>query len=186
MSPMVRRPPGIEIALLGFLRDGPEHGYQIHQMVSDPAGLGLIWNLKQSQLYSLLAKLELDGLVSSVIQNQDPHPPRRVFKLTGAGRKVYLDWLTGPVAVPRLIRQEFLAKLYLLQNDTESFRLLVDRQMTICQRWLDEFTQESSKFEPGSFGVLTLQYRISHTRSIIAWLETLTPQPSQTKIGIIP
>ena len=177
MSPMVRRPPGIEIALLGYLRDGPEHGYQIHQMVSDPAGLGLIWNLKQSQLYSLLTKLEKDGFVSSVIQSQDPHPPRRVFKLTASGRKVYLDWLTSPVVVMRLIRQEFLAKLFFLQGDSESFRLLVDRQKDICQRWLDEFNRQSLKFETGSFGGLTYHYRISHIESIITWLDTFQPKP---------
>ena len=176
MSPMVRRPPGIEIALLGYLRDGPEHGYQIHQMVSDPAGLGLIWNLKQSQLYSLLTKLEKDGFVSSVIQSQDPHPPRRVFKLTASGRKVYLDWLTSPVVVMRLIRQEFLAKLFFLQWDDKSLQLLVDRQKDICQRWLDEFNQQTQKFDRDSFGRLTFQYRISHTESIIAWLDTFQPK----------
>ena len=174
MCPMVRRPPGIEIALLGFLRDGPEHGYQIHQMVSDPAGLGLIWNLKQSQLYSLLAKLEKDGYVSSVIQSQDPHPPRRVFKLTASGRRVYLDWLTSPVAVMRLIRQDFLAKLYLLHGDDESHQLLIERQMKVCLRWLEEFNQEAAKFEEGSFGRQTFEYRISHIKSIISWLETFS------------
>ena len=179
MSPMIRRPPGIEISLLGFLRDGPEHGYQIHQMVSDPAGLGLIWNLKQSQSYSLLAKLEKDGYVSSVIQNQDPHPPSRVYRLTATGRKVYLEWLTSPVAVPRLIRQEFLAKLYLLKGERESIRLLVDRQTVICKRWQAGFIQQSARFEPGSFGWLTFQYRINHNASIMAWLENLqTEQPS--------
>ena len=176
MSPMIRRPPGIEIALLGFLRDGPEHGYQIYQDVSDPAGLGLIWNLKQSQLYSLFAKLEKDGSVSSVIRSQEPHPPRRVFRLTAAGRKIYLDWLTAPVAVPRLIRQEFLAKLYFLQADEAAVRLLVGRQMTVCQRWLDEYQSKITKFEPGSFGQITFLYRVSHIESIIAWLETLQLQ----------
>ena len=62
MSPMVRRPPGIELVLLGFLREGPMHGYQIFQMFSEPNSLKLVWELKQSQLYALLTKLELDVL----------------------------------------------------------------------------------------------------------------------------
>jgi PadR family transcriptional regulator, regulatory protein AphA len=169
---MLRRPPEIELALLGFLRDGPQHGYQIHQTASDPAGLGLIWHLKQSQLYALLTKLEKDGYVASVLQSQEPHPPRRVFKLTPSGRKAYQNWLTNPVAVPRLIRQEFLAKLYFLQGDQASACLLIDRQRETCQRWLEGFKQQAAKNETGSFGWMTYQYRIKHIESILAWLET--------------
>jgi PadR family transcriptional regulator, regulatory protein AphA len=172
MSPMVRRPPGIELALLVFLRNGPQHGYQIHQTAADPRGLGLVWNLKQSQLYALLTKLEGDGYVSSVLQSQEPHPPRRMFELTPSGRKAYQNWLTNPVTVPRLVRQEFLAKLYFLQDDKKSTRLLIDRQRETCQRWLDDFSRQAAQYEAGSYGWLTFQYRVSHTQSILAWLET--------------
>jgi DNA-binding PadR family transcriptional regulator len=168
---MVRRPPGIELALLGFLRDGPEHGYQIHQTVADPNGLALIWRLKQSHLYALFAKLEKDGYVTSVLQSQEPHPPRRVFKLTVSGRKAYLDWLTNPVAVPRLVRQEFLAKLYFLQGDKESTRLLIERQREICLHWLEDFKRQAAQRKFGSYSWLTFQYRIKHIESILAWLE---------------
>jgi DNA-binding PadR family transcriptional regulator len=160
----------MELALLGFLRDAPQHGYQIYQTVTDPAGLGLVWRLKQSQLYALLTRLEKDGYVTSILQNQEPHPPRRVFKLTASGRKAYLDWLTSPVLVPRLIRQDLLAKLYFLQTDRESALLLRSRQREVCLHWLDDFQQQAAQYEPGSYGWLTFQYRIQHIEAIIAWL----------------
>ena len=171
MSPMVRRPPGIELALLGFLRAGPQHGYQIHQTLSNRDGLGLVWHLKQSQLYALLTKLEKDGYITSVLQNQEPHPPRRVFTLTTSGLKAYLDWLTSPVALPRLVRQEFLAKLYFLRGENSSAESLITRQRETCQRWLDEFKRQAAQSASGSYGWLTFQYRIGHIESIIAWLE---------------
>jgi PadR family transcriptional regulator, regulatory protein AphA len=172
MSPMVRRPPGLELALLGFLRQSPKHGYQIHQMFSEPAGLGMVWQIKQSQLYALLTKLEADGYVNSIMQNQEPHPPRRVFRLTNHGRKAYLHWLTCAVPVPRLVRQEFLAKVYFLQNeDKASTGLLIERQMNICQRWLDDFHRQLAQYEPGSFGWITFQYRINHIEGMLNWLE---------------
>lgn len=173
MSPMVRRPPGIELALLGFLREGPMHGYQIFQMFSEPNSLKLVWELKQSQLYALLTKLELDGYLSSILQNQDPHPPRKIYKLTPAGRKACLEWLNSPVNVPRHIRQEFLAKLYFLQGDTYSRRALIGRQKSVCQGWLDGYMAQAGHLEPGSFGWGTCQYRISHIQAILAWLEVL-------------
>jgi len=173
MSPMIRRPPGIELALLGFLRARPQHGYQIHQTLSDPNGLGLIWSLKQSQLYALFTKLEKDGYVTSILQSQDPHPPRRIFELTAEGRNACQGWLTCPVAVPRLVRQEFLAKLYFLQGDKESTRLLIERQREICRRWLDDFKRQAAGYETKSFTWKTIQYRIKHIESILAWLEIL-------------
>jgi PadR family transcriptional regulator AphA len=172
MCPMVRRPPGMEISLLGFLRQEPQHGYQIHQMLSDPAGLGLIWHLKQSQLYALLIKLEGDGYVTSIIQNQEPHPPRRVFELTRVGRKVFFDWLISPVAVPRLIRQEFLAKLYFAQRENNKYMLqeLIGRQRVVCQNWMDEFKKQLSASEPTSYRWTMYQYRLGQTESILTWL----------------
>ena len=140
MSPMVRRPPGIEMALLGFLRDGPKHGYQIFQSVSDKTGLKMVWQLKQSQLYALLGKLEKDGDITSVLQQQEAHPPRRIYTITSTGRKAYLGWLTSPVLLPRNIRQEFLAKLFFLQDDEPLTKLLIMRQREICQGWIDQST----------------------------------------------
>ena len=152
MCPMIRRPPGMELALLGFLQNGPQHGYQIHQLVSHPDGLGLIWNLKQSQLYALFDKLEAGGYVSSVMQSQEPYPPRRVFTLTGDGRKAYRNWLTSPVTVPRMVRQEFLAKLYFLREaEKDIATALIERQRAVCQQWLDDFKRQSEKGKPGSF-----------------------------------
>ena len=58
MTPMVRRPLGVEQALLGFLTGRPMYGYEIHQCLSQPAGLGRVWRVKQSQAYALLARLE--------------------------------------------------------------------------------------------------------------------------------
>lgn len=173
MSPMVRRSPGLELALLGFLRQGPQHGYRIYSMTSEQAGLGSIWHLKQSQLYALLAKLEKDGYVSSTLQSQEPHPPRRVFKLTRLGDKAFCEWLTNPVEVPRLIRQEFLAKLYFARlEDKSTMRKLLEKQRVVCQSWLDRVQAELSGSEPMSYLWSTYQYRLENIQALQRWLDT--------------
>ncbi len=173
MCPMVRRPPGLEIALLGFLLDGPQHGYQLHQMISDPTGLGLIWHLKQSQLYALLAKLEKDGFTNSTLQSQDPHPPRRVFELTSLGREAFMDWVSSPVTTPRLIRQEFLAKLYFVsKKNADMVRQLIDKQCSVCQRWLTEFNTQMTASEPQSYRWTMYQYRLGQIEALQQWLES--------------
>src|SRR5438093_383044 len=61
MSPLLRQPLTVEHALLGFLQQQPMHGYEIYQHLAGLAGLGLVWQVKQSHLYALLDKLEADG-----------------------------------------------------------------------------------------------------------------------------
>ena len=142
MSPMVRRPPGMELALLGFLRQGPVHGYQLHQLVTDPNGLGPIWRLKQSQLYALLSKLEQNGFIRGEVEAQEPtRPPRKIYHLTASGMAAYKKWLQSPVRAHHLMRQEFMAKLYfaLLEGGNQA-RALIDKQHAACKKWLTAFS----------------------------------------------
>ncbi len=173
MCPMVRRPPGMELALLGFLLQGPQHGYQLHQMISDPDELGLIWHLKQSQLYALLNKLELDECVASTLQNQDPHPPRKVFELTEAGRRIFFDWLTSPVTAPRLVRQEFFAKLYFSKRENkDTVQKLVEVQRVVCQNWVEDFKLKLADSEQVSFSWAMYQYRLGQVQAFQNWLDS--------------
>ena len=171
MCPMVRRPPGMELALLGFLRQGPRHGYEIYQLLSDPSGLGSIWRLKQSQLYALLTKLEIDGYTLGKLEAlQTAHPPRRMFQLTKSGQVAYRNWLKSPVNAPRLMRQEFMAKYYFACREGQAHtHALINLQRTICQGWLESMKTE--KVEPASFHWQVQQYRIGQIEASLTWLE---------------
>ncbi|MFN8459541.1 MAG: PadR family transcriptional regulator [Anaerolineae bacterium] len=95
--PRVNLPLSTEFALLGFLRRRPMYGYEIHQQLSHATGLGLVWRLKQSQLYALLTKLENEGFVTTTVELQDTRPPRKMFELTETGRQKFLNWIEQPV-----------------------------------------------------------------------------------------
>lgn len=171
MSPMIRRPPGMEFALLGFLRQGPVHGYQLHQQVCGPDGLGPIWHVKQSRLYALLLKLEQDGYIRGEIEPQEPaRPPRKIYQLTPAGRAAYENWLRSPVDAHHRMRQEFMAKIYFArQEGHERVNALVDAQRAVCQKWLESLSAEP--VDPTSFKWLLRQYRIGQIKADLAWLD---------------
>jgi DNA-binding PadR family transcriptional regulator len=116
---MIRLPLTTELALLGFLYEQPMCGYEIHKRMSDPSDLGQVWQVKQSQLYALIGKLEEDGFISSELQIQETRPPRKVFRLTSTGIQVFLDWLHNPVEHGRDMRLEFQVKLYFIQKEGE-------------------------------------------------------------------
>lgn len=173
MSPMVRRSLSIEYALLGFLQQGPVHGYQLYQQLCDPLGLKQIWYLKQAQLYALLGRLEEAGYVTASIQQQETRPARRVFHLTSAGRDAFQNWLYSPVQRPRQMRQEFQAKLYfaqLLGND--ACERLITQQRQVCRQWL-ELQHKSVEQDSADSIFLELvdQYRAGQIQAMLDWLQ---------------
>jgi DNA-binding PadR family transcriptional regulator len=173
MSPMTRLPLTIEHCLLGFLRERPMHGYEIHQRLADPAGLGGVWRLKQSQLYALLSRLEEEGYVTARLQPQDVRPPRRVFRLTRSGRAAYLAWVKNPVLHGRQIRLEFLVKFYFArQEGPEVAAQLVQRQRAACRDWLSGQQAQADKIgQANPYDWLVCQFRLGQIEATLAWLD---------------
>lgn len=170
---MVRLPLTIEHALLGFLRQRPQHGYEIYQQLSDPDQLGLVWQLKQSQLYALLAKLEERGYISATIEPQEARPPRKVFHLTPTGQEVFWDWVQSPVLHGRQLRLDFLAKLHFARREgPEVAAQLVERQRTTCRNWLEtQQKQADSLRDRQPYQWLVYQFRLGQIKAMLVWLD---------------
>ena len=146
---MTQRPFRLELALLGFLSHNPQHGYSLNQQLSARTGLGKVWRLKPSQIYALLEKLEATGLVTSQLQPQEPHPPRRIFSLTQAGRQAYETWRVAAVERPNEMRQLFFARLYFcMQDQPRDAQTLIDRQREVAQKWLADLEGTSQVSKP--------------------------------------
>lgn len=172
---MNRLPLTTELALLGFLRRQPMHGYELYQQLTDPAGLWLVWRMKQSQLYALLAKLEDEGYIFAEVQPQESRPPRKVFHLTPTGLGAYQRWLQEPVAHPRAMRQEFLAKLYFAREEGAAVApQLIAAQRDQCEVWLAAQRRRSAA-TASPFGEMVNHFRLSQIQAILSWLDHCEP-----------
>ena len=163
----------IEHALLGFVREEPRHGYAIYQELTDPAGLWVVWRIKQSQLYALLSKLEDRGYLAASVEPQEGRPPRKVYHLTPAGEEAFRAWLERPVEHGRQLRMDFMAKLYFARREgAEAVAALIDRQRATCQQWLDGFEggRERSREAP-PFPRLVAAYRAGQIEAMLRWLD---------------
>ena len=69
-------PDGLEYALLGLLRREPLHAYEMYQRLRRGELLGHIWQLKQSHLYALLARLEEQGFIAGSTELQGALPTK--------------------------------------------------------------------------------------------------------------
>jgi len=170
---MVRQPLTIEYAVLGLLQARPLHGYQLHQMLSDPAGLSRVWRVKQARLYALLERLEAEGCISSTLQPQEDRPTRRVYQLTEGGRQAFQKWLDAPIKRPRGMRGEIQAKLYFIQFESSKKRAaFIATQRQICQRWLSEQkTTENHQNTTNTYISLVEQFRSGQIQAMLDWLE---------------
>jgi PadR family transcriptional regulator AphA len=179
-----------EWALLGLLTQKPMHGYELYRYFTDPSALGQVWYLGLSQMYKLLKELERQDYLEVTVEEQENYPARKVYHITPAGRAAFLQWMEKPVSSTRLIRVEFLAKLFLAQLlGSEMMKRVIDTQLEACQtqltRLLDAETWRGEgrgkwEMENGdtrmasdeSFEYLIFCFRRGQIEAIIDWLRT--------------
>jgi PadR family transcriptional regulator AphA len=174
MSPRLAEPFTLEYALLGFLRDEPLHGYEIHQRLQSADELSRVWRLKQAHLYALLGKLEAAGLIAGELLPQDTRPPRRILHLTDAGRAAFEQWVRTPVQHGRDLRLEFLAKLFWAQRlGDDRAGALIDAQRIAGAQWLADLRRTATSVDENRrYEWLVIQFRLSQTTAMLHWLDT--------------
>src|SRR5258705_13531932 len=79
--------------LLGLLAGGARHGYELKR--AHDARLPQAKPLAYGQVYSTLGRLERDGYVVPVAQEQEAGPERTSFEITDLGREHLVQWLDG-------------------------------------------------------------------------------------------
>lgn len=82
----------VALALLAVLAraEEPMYGYQIAKTL-ERFGEGVLSG-KQSALYPVLRSLEAGGLLSSHVGPSESGPPRRYYRMTGAGHAALREW----------------------------------------------------------------------------------------------
>lgn len=164
-----RRLP-LEQALLGFLMQGPMHGYDLHRRVEDE--LGQIWYMGISNVYGALKRLEQADQVESTLNPQASRPPRKVYRITSAGEQSFLDWVRRPVPNMRDMRVEFPAKLYFFRAlGLEGIDGLIAAQEIICRERVERLEQHTAQCAPHDFNRLVYDFRRRQIEAILDWLQ---------------
>jgi len=168
----------MEQALLGLLRPGPLHGYDLHRRVEEE--LGWIWYMGLSNVYSALKRLEQAGLVASTLNAQENRPPRKVYRITSAGEKSFLDWVRRPAPTIRDMRVEFPAKLYFFRVlGLDGVEELLVAQGAICRERVAQLEQRMLQCSPHDFDRLVFDFRRRQIEAILAWLDACREESRQ-------
>ena len=168
-----------EFVLLGLIFEKPTHGYDLHHVINDPEGIGIIWRVKMSNLYAYLDKLEKKGNIKGTMQPGESHPTRMEYQITETGRVAFESWLSTIVLHPRDFRQEFMIRYYFwLIYQPKNIRQYCDQQLVECNTWLENTkVQEQQVSNQKHFKNSILHFRVIQISSLIQWLEWQISQP---------
>lgn len=161
-----------EFLALGFLAEGPLHGYDLYRRFE--AELGGIWHISQSQMYAVLKRLEAQGLVEASVEEAGPSPARRVLKATSQGSARFKAWLEAPSDCnTRIMRLEFIARLYFARRqEPGKLPAMIEGQGSALARQKANHEALLAALPASeAWTRLGLEFRIRQLSAIMDWLE---------------
>lgn len=132
----------LELSILGFLGEGPLHGYELKARIARLAGYAR--PVSDGSLYPAINRLERAGLVSRQREPGAAAAPRHTLSLTDAGRAELSRRLREPAELDVTDQNRFFTLLaFLGQLDDPA------AQATVLERRLAFLDQPASFFHTG-------------------------------------
>lgn len=141
---------------LAILFDGETTGYDIRKQ-STEGEYAYFVEASYGSIYPALAKLEKDGLVTGRVEQQEGRPARKVYSITGAGRRALLDSLFEPLAddnfrcefllfarfaseLPsELVEKRFVERISAVEAHVTKLEELEERDLKSTERWILDY-----------------------------------------------
>lgn len=156
-------------ALLGLLARQPRHGYELKNALEQ--ALGGNWEINFGQIYTTLSRLERDGLVTVVADEQDKRG-KKTYTLTAPGQTELETWLNQPVEKTRRLKDEFFVKLVVrhLAGYGDTLAMIASQRQAYLQR-LRDLTALADQVEDDPFVALLIEGAILHLQADLRWLD---------------
>ncbi len=159
-----------EPALLGFLLDGPMHGYDLYKQVN--AHLGLLWHIGMSQMYAIVNTYATRGWIQTQVQAQELRPAKKLLEITPAGRQAFEEWLHQPAHGLREFRVDFFLRLHSARVlGAPTVQTLVDHQIASVRREMENLNKFRKTAQDSELFQLTRDFRMQQLTTILKWLE---------------
>lgn len=156
-------------ALLGLLAKEPHHGYDLKNALEKALGGNREVNF--GQVYTTLARLERDGLVSAAAQAEDGRG-KKTYRITERGQAELGNWLDQPVEKRRPLQDEFFARLLVRQMaGYGSHQESITRQRQVYLQQLRELTALAASGDQDDFMALLIEGAMLHLQADLRWLD---------------
>ncbi len=165
----------LKYGVLGLLTNEPLHGYEVKSRFE--AMLGGTWDVNIGQIYTTLQRLERDGLVQPAGERGDRG--KQLYRLSPAGRKALLDWLSAPDSGPLQLHEEIYVKLLLATRvaNGDLPELLGRQKRAYLQRLRDLNRLEERARRDGRLDLARLvRGALLHTEADLKWMDELSSE----------
>ncbi|GBF32351.1 transcriptional regulator [Desulfocucumis palustris] len=168
--------------ILGCLMDRPAYGYEMLKSLYRDF-FALSPEVNDGQLYTVLARMEKDGLITKEIVYQDKAPSKKLIHITPKGREEFNDWLLSgdgenePVRFDFFNKYEFLNKCNFFNHASpETAREKLEKQIEHMENKLlslqrARLSMVQKKVPP--FRIKILDYGLEIQRVKIQWLKDM-------------
>lgn len=159
----------IRYGLMTLLEQEPMYGYQLRRQFE--RATGKTWPLNIGQVYTTLARLERDGLVSPFGPPDDEG--RQLYKLTDKGCADVEAWYDTPVENDERPRDELAIKIAMaVTSPGQDVTAVLQKQRTATMRTLQELTRlrAQASVDSDMAWLLVLDSMIFRAEAELRWL----------------
>ena len=128
----------VQSVLLGFLMKKSMTGYDLKKAFS--ISFSFFSGISYGSIYPALKKMENQGMISKRLEIQDGAPNRKVYTITEAGRRAFLDCLRAPFTF-EMPKSTFLMRLFFFAH------LPPAERRVFAQQHLDTIEQLRAQLE---------------------------------------
>lgn len=161
----------IDLLILGVLRNGPVHGYELKQRVQRPT----LRPLSNNSLYPLLRRLEERGAVTKQVETTQGRPARNTYALTPAGHGLFHELVTTLSADQAGRDEDFLLRLGFFDEMTadERLGLLTARDAALEEQMAQATRLLAAVRDPAGWRTRSMRHlldRLARDRAFVAEL----------------
>jgi DNA-binding PadR family transcriptional regulator len=167
---------------LALLSGEHAHGYELKRALEEEFG-SLLPAINAGQIYTTLARLERDGLVTSEMVPGDSRG-KRVYRLTETGRRMLEEWIETPTT-GRGLKDDFFMKLVVASSAglARPEKLIESQRREYLQslRDLNGVLQANGE-QPAAD--LLVEGAILHLKADLEWLQLIEQRLAMREEGL--
>jgi len=162
----------LELAILGLLKERSMHGYQLSKRLTDT--LGGFWRVSYGSLYPSLKRLEKQGAVEQVFDQQEVGRRKNVYRITDEGETLFRQLLEEAGSDAATEDNRFRVRLAFFKYLAPESRIRVlERRRAYLEERLDTITSSLATTNGDTYTLSLIQHGRDTTEQDIAWLNGL-------------
>jgi DNA-binding PadR family transcriptional regulator len=164
----------LELAILGLLKERSMHGYQLSKRLTD--ALGGFWRVSYGSLYPSIRRLEQQGAVERVFDDQEVGRRKNVYRITQRGEAMFLELLEEAGGESASEENPFRVRLAFFKYLAPETRIRVlERRRAYLEERRSAIRASLAGARQGNdtYSLALMEHGLDATESDIAWLEGL-------------